>query len=130
MRCQFRYAVFAVGIVISLNACSYTFNEAGSGTGNAEKALIADGTVKPELDYSSDAPDCKMAAQRITDNLQVGMTLGEVKRLVGQPRVILPGSWYWTPGFNNEGYPAVRYPFGPAEDNVRITSFSADTSRC
>ncbi len=88
-------------------------------------------TIKPELDYSAESPDCELAAQRIKDNLVVGMTLADVKRLVGQPRLIMPGSWWWTAGFSKStGKPRVSYPLGPSADDVPITSFRSNTDGC
>lgn len=107
-----------------LCGCSHNFSK------EEVEASIPAGTIKPDIDYSAESPDCETAAQRIAENIQVGMTLADVKRLVGKPRVVLPGSFWWTPGFSLSGKPTVRYAFGPAEDNVPVTAFSTDTSGC
>lgn len=124
MALEFRSVVMVVALT-PMAGCTYTFSD-------SEKvvASIPVGTVKPELDYSNDQPDCETTAQRIADNVQVGMTLADVRRLVGSPRVILPGSWWWTEGFSTKGRPHVRYPFGPSGDDVPVTSVSTDTSNC
>lgn len=123
MALEFRTVVLIVAVTV-MAGCTYTFS------GQEEIAPIPVGTVKPELDYSSDAPDCETTAQRIEDNVQLGMTLADVRRLVGPPRVILPGTWWWTEGFSKDGLPHVRYPFGPSGDDVIVTSVSTDTSNC
>jgi len=51
--------------------------------------------VKPDIDYSGETPGCMVAAQRLVDNVEVGMTLKDVTRLVGKPRYKITGSWWW-----------------------------------
>lgn len=115
--------LFSVSAIVA-SGCTYTFSE------GEQIESIPVGSIKPDLDFSADAPDCVTAAQRIEDNLQIGMTLADVRRLVGPPRVVLPGSWWWTAGFGNEGLPNVRYAFGPGDDDVQISSVSTDSSSC
>ena len=67
--------------------------------------------VKPEIDYSSEYPSCIVAAQRLADNVEVGMSLKDVRRLVGQPRWMIPGSWWWSKSFSNAGKPRVRFGY-------------------
>ena len=92
-----------------------------------EAIMIAD--IDPNLDYSSEVPDCKTAAQRIADNVQVGMILADVKRVVGRPKFVFPGTWWWTEGFSVTGRPNVRFSPG-GNDDVPITSFSTESSGC
>jgi len=66
-------------------------------------------TIMPEVDHSGDAPDCETAAQRIADNVAVGIPMREVQRLVGKPAYKLPGYWLWSDGFNRSGKPFVMY---------------------
>ncbi len=109
--------------VLALGACAQSAKKAESNT-------IPFGTVKPEIDFSRETPGCELAAERIADNIQVGMTLADVRRLVGQPRVIVPGRWIWSPGFASDGRPMVRYKFGPADNDVPISAFSTDSFGC
>ena len=86
--------------------------------------------VKPELDYSRESPDCITAAQRLADNVQVGMTLSEVTRLVGQPKLRVTGSWRWSKSFSRRGNPLVRFAFLPGRAHTVITGVVSDSSNC
>ncbi len=86
--------------------------------------------VKPEIDYSSESPDCETAAQRLTDNVEVGMTLGDVRRLVGSPLYRLPTTWWWSRGLSKTGKPYVEFPLVIGEDNVKIAKIVTDSSGC
>ena len=89
------------------------------------------GTIKPELDFSDENPDCATAAKRIEENLVVGMALADVRRLVGEPRLVLPGLWAWNSDFSREGRPVVRYSLaGSGCDDSPISSFSFESSNC
>ena len=87
-------------------------------------------TVKPELDYSSEYPSCIVAAQRLADNVEVGMSLKDVRRLVGQPRWMIPGSWWWSKSFSSAGKPRVRFGYERGRDHTAITAIDTDSSRC
>ena len=87
-------------------------------------------TVKPELDYSSEYPSCVVAAQRLADNVEVGMSLKDVRRLVGQPRWMIPGSWWWSKSFSSAGKPRVRFGYERGRDHTAITGIDTDSSRC
>lgn len=104
--------------------------DTASGDVSSEDNPVEVGKLKPEIDYSNESPGCELAADRLSENVQVGMTLGEVRRLVGKPRVILPGRWFWTRGIGFGGRPMVSYGFGPADSSVRITAFSTDIFGC
>lgn len=86
--------------------------------------------VKPDLDYSEELPDCVTAGERLAENIQVGMTLDEVIRLVGKPRYKLPGSWWWSASFSEKGVPVVKFRIGAGIGTKPITSFLADTEDC
>ena len=92
-----------------------------------ESIMLAD--IDPNLDYSDEVPDCKTAAQRIADNVQIGMRLADVRRVVGRPKFVFPGTWWWTEGFSTGGRPHVRFSPGISED-VPISSVSTETSGC
>jgi len=119
--------VITSAFVIGATACTFTIP---TGSEDENENTIPFGTIEPDLDYSNETPDCFTAAQRIEDYVVEGMTLADVRRLVGQPRVILPGTWYWTAGFTREGRPAVYYAFGPADDDVPVKSTSTATNLC
>ena len=95
--------------------------------GDSNEIMLAG--FKPDLDYSSEVPDCRTAAQRIEDNVQIGMRLADVRRVVGRPKFVFPGSWWWTSGFSLGGLPNVRFAPGLSED-VPVTGVSIDTSSC
>ncbi len=86
--------------------------------------------VKPELDYSNETPDCKTAALRIAENIEIGMTLSDVQRLVGKPKWKLPGSWWWSSSLSETGRPNIRYPIGPGTRDVVITGLSSEFGEC
>ncbi len=88
------------------------------------------GEISPEIDYSAESPDCVTAAQRIEDSVVIGMALSDVRRLVGQPKTVLPGSWWWTSGFSIGGRPVVRFGFSGVEHGSVVSSFSIDRSDC
>lgn len=115
--------VFISAAISLLGACSKVSTET-----EIEAEPVS--AIKPDIDYSTETPGCELAAQRLSENVEVGMTLAEVRRLVGQPRLILPGRWIWKSGFAFDGLPIVRYEFGPADDDVQITSFTSDSSSC
>ncbi len=124
----FLVTTIGLSVMLGLSAgCSYTFSAAD------KIEIVPVNSVKPEIDHSTEAPDCITAAQRIEEHLVVGMTLADVRRLVGKPRLVLPGSWWWTAGFSNNrsgGKPIVRYAFGPGADDVPISSFGFDSHGC
>lgn len=110
-----------------LSACTFNIGKDKDDASVEErKEVIPVGTVKPEIDFSSEIPSCEVAAQRIGDNLLVGMMAADVRRLVGKPRVIFPGIWLWTSSFSFEGRPAVRFGLSSSE----VSSFSADSNEC
>jgi len=89
-------------------------------------------TYKPEIDYSGESPDCETAGQRIKKHVKVGMTLREVRRLVGNPRYKIPGSWWWSNSFSlkKSARPTVTFPPAPADDDLKVLSFTASTTGC
>jgi len=97
---------------------------------NPPTAAVQLVNVKPEIDYSGESPDCFTAAQRLADNVQVGMTLGEVTRLVGQPKWRITGSWRWSKTFGGAGKPLVRFPFQQGRAHMVITKVVSDSSNC
>jgi len=86
--------------------------------------------VKPEIDYSGEYPNCVVAGQRLADNVEVGMTLKDVTRLVGQPRWKIPGSWWWSKSFSKAGKPLVRFGIQKGQDDTVITGLDTSTDRC
>ncbi len=86
--------------------------------------------VKPEIDYSSESPDCETAGQRLADNIEVGMTLGDVRRLVGKPVYRLPGSWWWSRGLSKTGKPNVQFDLVVSNDDVKVKKISTAVSGC
>ncbi len=94
---------------------------------NDKTIMVAD--INPALDYSGEVPDCRTAAQRIAENVQVGMRMADVRRLVGRPKLVFPGSWWWTEGLSLGGRPNVRFSLGVSE-NVSVSSVSSDSSKC
>lgn len=86
--------------------------------------------VKPELDFSAELPGCVTAGERLAENIQVGMTLNEVLRLVGRPKFKLPGSWWWSSSFSENGIPVVKFQLGPGSGSTPVTSFLSDTENC
>jgi len=86
--------------------------------------------VKPDIDYSGETPGCMVAAQRLVDNVEVGMTLKDVTRLVGKPRYKITGSWWWSKSFSKSGKPRVRFDFQRGQDDTVITGIDTDTSGC
>ncbi len=127
-RAFFLISTMGLSTMVGLSSgCSYTFSAAD------KIEVVPVSALKPEIDYSAESPDCITAAQRIEEHLVVGMTLADVKRLVGKPRLILPGAWRWTASFSKDGKgdkPIVRYAFGPGADDVPITSFGFDSRGC
>ena len=91
------------------------------------RVLVA--TIDPSLDYSGEVPDCKTAAQRIADNVQIGMRLADVRRVVGRPKIVFPGSWWWSDGFSLGGRPNVRFSPGVSEA-VEVSAVSIESSSC
>jgi len=94
-----------------------------------ESSAILVASIDPNLDYSGEVPDCRTAAQRIEDNVQIGMSLADVRRVVGRPRVVFPGSWWWSDGLSLGGRPSVRFTPGLSE-NVAVSSVSIESSSC
>ena len=86
--------------------------------------------VKPELDYSGETPDCKTAGKRLAENIEVGMALDEVIRLVGKPSFRLPGSWWWSAKFSEAGVPVVKFQFGAGVGTKPVNSFVSDIDKC
>lgn len=86
--------------------------------------------LKPEIDYAAEYPDCMTAGKRLAENIEIGMTLNEVTRLVGKPRWKVPGSWWWSKSFSKEGKPLVRFAFQKGREDTRVTAIETDTSRC
>jgi len=152
-----RLVVSVASIAVILSGCTFTIGgdpvekEVATDTGTATEAEsvakepaaeeltssqdetkpIQAGTAKPELDYSSESPGCKVAAQRIADNIQVGMTLADVRRLVGKPRTVIPGSWTWTRSLSfGDSVPGVKYGIISTGSDAEITSFTSDSSGC
>ncbi len=115
-------------IVSVLAGCTFQFEPKDATV--EETKIIPLGSVSPELDHSSESPVCEVAAQRIADNIQIGMAQKDVRRLVGQPRLVLPGTWYWSRGFSKEGLPLVRFKTSRADNTVTVASFSVDSSAC
>lgn len=107
-----------------------TFNFQPKDATAEETKIIPVGSISPELDYSSESPGCEVAAQRIADNIQLGMAQKDVRRLVGQPRLVLPGTWYWSRGFSKEGLPLVRFKTSRADNTITVVSISAESSAC
>jgi len=95
-----------------------------------QAVVIPEGTIKPELDFSEESPDCATAAKRIEENVVVGMTLADVRRVVGEPRLVLPGVWTWNSDFSRKGRPAVRFALGSGFDDEPVSSFSFESSGC
>ena len=120
-----RLFIIVVGTSIVLSGCTFTFGQETDAVAK-QSDTIPVGTVKPDIDYSSEAPGCEVAAQRIADNLQIGMQLEDVTRLVGQPRLILPGVWLWTRAVSSSGRPKVRFVIGTS----KVSSFSAENDEC
>ena len=119
-------AITAVVAALVLGtACTYQFKA-------EEEPVVAlpIGKIKPEIDYSNESPGCELAAERISAHVEVGMALVDVRRLVGQPQVILPSRWLWTKGFTVDGRPMVSHKGGPGDETAPITAFSTDTSAC
>jgi len=130
-----RLVVSVASIAVILSGCTFTIGgdpvEKEVATDTDETKPIQAGTAKPELDYSSESPGCKVAAQRIADNIQVGMTLADVRRLVGKPRTVIPGSWTWTRSLSfGDSVPGVKYGIISTGSDAEITSFTSDSSGC
>ena len=87
-------------------------------------------TVKPEIDFSAETPACTVAGQRLAENVEVGMTLKDVTRLVGKPKWKITGSWWWSKSFSKRGKPVVRFGLQRGRDDTIITGISTDTSGC
>jgi len=94
-----------------------------------ENGSVMVASIDHSLDYSGEVPDCKTAAQRIADNVQIGMRLAEVRRVVGRPKIVFPGSWWWSEGFSLGGRPNVRFSPGLSED-VEVSAVSIESSSC
>ncbi len=122
----------AILCAFALASCTATLPELGSffGLNSEEPVVIPVGTIKPELDYSSESPECEIAAQRISENVQVGMTRKDVERLVGQPKLILAGAWHWTRGFTRTGRPIVKFQSSREQNSVFVSSFTAESNEC
>ena len=86
--------------------------------------------IRPDLDYSGEIPDCITAGERLAEYIQVGMTLGDVKRLVGRPFYQTPSSWSWSNNFVEKGLPKVRFPLGVAHDGAKVNSLHVETFNC
>ncbi len=87
--------------------------------------------LKPEIDFSTEIPDCETAGARIAEHVMVGMPLSEVRRLVGKPAYRFPGSWWWSGSFDKEGMPVVFYnALSVLSEDVPVTRFISDTDRC
>lgn len=87
-------------------------------------------TIKPELDFSDEKPDCTTAGARLAEHIEIGMTLDDVIRLVGKPSLKLPGFWWWSGTVSKEGRPMVKFPIGRSQGDVVITELRSDTSSC
>lgn len=123
MKNLFSIVLFLAFALIS--ACSFSLPQL------EQAESIPVGTIKPEIDFSDENPDCATAAKRIEENLVVGMTLADVRRLVGEPRLVLPGLWAWNGDFSRKGRPAVRFSLGGSGfDDSPISSFSFESSNC
>jgi len=118
--------ILSAAIIIALTACTATT------TTKPEPEPVPLPTYKPEIDHSKESPDCVTAGQRIEEHVKVGMTLREVRRLVGNPRYLIPGSWWWSDSFSLEksARPTVTFPPAPADDNLKVLSFTANTGGC
>jgi hypothetical protein len=86
--------------------------------------------IKPEIDYSSETPDCETAGKRLAENIEVGMTLGDARRLVGKPTFRLPTTWWWSRGISKTGKPYIEFPLVLSDDDVKITNVVTDVSGC
>ena len=86
--------------------------------------------IRPDLDFSGEIPDCITAGERLAEYIQVGMTLGDVKRLVGRPFYESPGSWRWSNNFVKDGLPKVSYRLGVAHDGAKVSSLQVETFNC
>ena len=86
--------------------------------------------IKPEIDYSSETPDCETAGTRLAEYIDVGMTLGDVRRLVGSPTFRLPTTWWWSRGFSKTGKPYIEFPLVTGNDDIKITNVVSDISGC
>ncbi len=86
--------------------------------------------VKPEIDYSGEYPSCSEAGKRLAENVEVGMTLKDATRLVGQAKWRIPGSWWWSKSFTKDGKPLVRFALQQGRDDTVITAIVTDTHRC
>lgn len=120
-------------VVIALLALSVmSCTSARDMIGAVDQVAITDPAtrVSPELDYSDESPDCLTAANRLAENVEVGMPLDEVIRLVGKPRYKLPGSWWWGAAFSEKGVPVVKFQLGPGVGTKPVTSFLSETESC
>ena len=86
--------------------------------------------LKPEIDHSGETPDCVTAGERLAEHIEVGMTLKDVTRLVGQPFYQLPGSWRWSNTFGSSGIPTVRFLIGAAHPDSKVTSVVTENFNC
>lgn len=116
-------------VLIAVSGCSLIPNAADEPVPPAGSAKMV-ALVAPELDYSDETPDCVTAGQRIAAHIEVGMTLEDVRRLVGNPRWDLPGQWWWSASFSETGRPRIKFPFGRGLPDVKVTGVQADTDRC
>lgn len=124
-------SAFAILLALVLAGCAGTQSLFGhSVSSEPETYPTPVFKVKPDIDYSGESPSCVIAAQRLADNVEVGMTLSEVQRLVGQPRWKIPGSWWWSKSFSKAGKPLVRFALQRGRDTTVITAIDTDTSRC
>jgi hypothetical protein len=130
---SFKRALLALLLAgFSLSGCATVETVLGSLSGHSKDETFPTPVlnVKPELDYSKEYPSCTVAGQRLAENVEVGMTLKDVVRLVGQPRLKVTGSWWWSKSFSQSGKPRVRFGLHRGRDDTIITAISTDVSRC
>lgn len=127
---NFKSVLFAL-VTLPLASCTTTFGELADDLGLQETVAETPAVkVKPELDYSAESPDCATAAARLAENIQVGMALSEVQRLVGKPKFKVPGSWWYASSFSKGGVPVVKFQFGSSIGTKPVKSFSAESDNC
>ena len=117
--------VAALGLV-ALQGCANKVVESSEPAATPEPMAM----ILPDIDYSSESPDCETAGQRLADNIEVGMTLGDVRRLVGKPVFRLPGSWWWSRGLSKTGKPFVEFDLVLSNDDVKVKKVSTSVSGC
>jgi len=118
--------VLSAALITTITACTATT------VPQPTPAPVPVPTYKPEIDHSKESPDCVTAGQRIEEHIKVGMTLREVRRLVGNPRYQIPGSWWWSNTFSlkKTARPTVTFRPAPVNDDLKVLSFTANISGC